>query len=111
MPEELQKQNTGFRSSTGLWIAAVVVIIALMLYSFLFQREPEPGVPATEQIILTGILYFESEPMAVIGSKVVRQGDTIHGIKVIKIYKDKVEFEKDDRRWTLHPEQSFLPHQ
>ena len=35
-----------------------------------------------------------------IGSAFVREGDTIDGVTVFKIYDDRVEFEKDGKRWT-----------
>jgi hypothetical protein len=50
--------------------------------------------------LVSGILYSENEPSAVVGSQIVHEGDTLDGINVVKIYKDKVEFEKDGKRWT-----------
>jgi len=50
--------------------------------------------------LVTGILYSEDKPSAVIGNRIVYEGDTLHGINVVKIYKDKVEFEKNGQRWT-----------
>jgi len=35
-----------------------------------------------------------------VGSVFVREGDTIGDIKIVKIDKDKVEFEKNGKRWT-----------
>ena len=49
--------------------------------------------------LVTGILYSENKPSAIIGNRIVHEGDTLYGIKVIKIYEDKVEFEKNDKRW------------
>jgi len=50
--------------------------------------------------LVTGILYSEDEPSAVIGNRIVHEGDAFHGINIVKIYKDKVEFEKNGSRWT-----------
>jgi len=50
--------------------------------------------------LITGILYSEDKPSAVIGNRIVYEGDTLHGINVVKIYKEKVEFEKNGKRWT-----------
>jgi hypothetical protein len=50
--------------------------------------------------VVTGILYSEDSPIASVGIKLVRQGDVISSAKVIKIYKDRVEFEKDGFSWT-----------
>ena len=38
-------------------------------------------------------------PWAIIRGQVVREGDTVGGVKIIKIHKDKVEFEKNGKRW------------
>jgi hypothetical protein len=51
--------------------------------------------------VLKGISYSEEgNSVAIIGDEIVREGDNIGGIKIIKIYKDHVEFEKDGKRWT-----------
>lgn len=50
--------------------------------------------------VVSGILYSEDEPSAVVGDQIVHEGDALHGINVVKIYKDKVEFEKNGQRWT-----------
>ena len=39
-------------------------------------------------------------PWAIIRGQVVHQGDTVGGVKIFKIHKDEVEFEKDGKRWT-----------
>ncbi len=49
--------------------------------------------------LVTGILYSNDKPSAVIGNRIAYEGDTLQGINVVKIYKDKVEFEKDGKRW------------
>lgn len=46
------------------------------------------------------ILYSEDNPSALIGDKILKEGDTIDGVKVVKINKDSVEFEKDGQQWT-----------
>ncbi len=48
---------------------------------------------------ITGIIYSEDRPAAIIGSRIVHEGDTTHGIKIFKIHKDKVEFEANGKRW------------
>lgn len=49
---------------------------------------------------ITGILYSEDKSFAIIGTDVVSEGQTIDGIKIVKIHPDKVEFEKDGKKWT-----------
>jgi len=65
-------------------------------------------IPQTEQtetgktieLIVKGILYSEDNPSAVIGGRIVHEGDKIRGVSVIKISKDSVEFEVNGKRWT-----------
>jgi hypothetical protein len=50
--------------------------------------------------IIVGIIYSSDEPVAIIDDTVVHQTQTINGAKVVKIYTDRVEFEKNGRTWT-----------
>jgi hypothetical protein len=50
--------------------------------------------------LVGGIVSSENGFGALIGIEFVREGDTIDGIKIIKIHKDRVEFEKNGTRWT-----------
>lgn len=46
------------------------------------------------------IVGTEDNHSALIGTKLVREGDIIDGVTVVKIHKEEVEFEKDGKRWT-----------
>ena len=48
---------------------------------------------------VNGILYSKDDPSLVLDKDIVSQGQIVHGVKVLKIHKDKVEFEKDGNRW------------
>lgn len=75
-------------------------------------RDPIRLVPAaasqTEQggtgeimkLIVRSILYSEDNPSAVIGSRIVHEGEKIQGVSVIKINTDSVEFEMNGKNWT-----------
>jgi hypothetical protein len=58
----------------------------------------ETGTPGG--IIVNGILYSEDEASAVVCGKVVHEGEKIRGATVIRIDKDGVEFEMNEKRWT-----------
>lgn len=49
---------------------------------------------------ISGIIYSEDKPSAILGGRIIHEGDTQYGIKIIKIHKDKVEFEENGKRWT-----------
>ena len=74
----------------------VVVLIAVLIGYYVWTVVKATSVES----MVTGITYAEEDPSAVVGYDIVHEGDTIRGVKVVKIYRDKVEFEKDDKRWT-----------
>ncbi len=50
--------------------------------------------------LVSGIFYSKDKQSAVINNKiVVYEGDTIDGVTIVKIYKDKVEFTKNGKNW------------
>lgn len=53
-----------------------------------------------EKIMVKGIVFSKTNPTAIIGEKIVAQGEVINGATVVTISRDSVEFEKDGRRWT-----------
>lgn len=65
-------------------------------------------IPQTEQtetektieLIVKSILYSEDNPSAVIGGRIVHEGEKIRDVSIIKISKDSVEFEMNGKRWT-----------
>jgi type II secretory pathway component PulC len=58
------------------------------------------AVVSPKEVSLKGILYSEDNSSALIGETIVREGDIIDGVKVVKINKDTVEFERDGEKWT-----------
>jgi hypothetical protein len=58
----------------------------------------QPKPEATHGMV-TGIIYSSDRPAAVIDRKILHEGDTIDGVKVVKIYRDRVVFGKKGRGW------------
>jgi len=71
-----------------LVIVAVIVVFA----SHSFFATPRRGV-------VTGILYTIENSTALIDKQIVKEGDTIYGVTVVKIHRNDIEFEKNGRRW------------
>ncbi len=75
------------------------------LHSFLLPYEEKTNDNTTKSEsetfgLVTGILRSIDKPLAVINNKmVVHEGDTIDGITIVKIYKDKVEFTQNGKNW------------
>jgi hypothetical protein len=63
-------------------------------------RVAAPKAKVPPKGLVTGIVRSEDSSTAVIGTQVVREGETIDGVTIVKIHDDKVEFEKAGQRWT-----------
>ncbi|MCP4263736.1 MAG: GspB domain-containing protein [Planctomycetes bacterium] len=63
-----------------------------------FKDAPTPKTKVTHGLV-AGIVYSPDKSSAVVNNKIVHEGDTIQGVAVVKIYEDKVIFEKSGNRW------------
>lgn len=101
-------------NSLIFWLVALVILSVVLAasigYRFWPRAEDKIVVSlkdvevASKEVSLKGILYSEDNPSALIGETVVAEGDIIDGVKVVKIHRDTVEFEKDGERWTQRAE-------
>lgn len=55
--------------------------------------------PKATRGVVSGIVYSEDRPLIIIDGKIAKEGDFIHGVKVSKIHRGKVEFEKAGQKW------------
>lgn len=65
-------------------------------------RVPEAAARPTEDagaLVVTGILYSEDRPLAIINTQIVHEGQQIAGATVDKIDRDGVRFERNGRKW------------
>jgi hypothetical protein len=62
------------------------------------EKAITPETKATHGLV-GGIVYSSDKASAIVDHKIVHEGDTIHGVAVVKIYKDKVVFEKNGDKW------------
>ncbi len=49
-----------------------------------------------------GVIYNSEDSSVLIDGQIIKEGEKIYGVTVTKIYRNKVEFEKDGRRWEQH---------
>jgi hypothetical protein len=63
------------------------------------EAEPTHG-------LVTGIVYSEDKPSAIVDRKIVHEGDVIHGATVVKIYRDSVKFSKKSKNWEQKVQQT-----
>lgn len=62
-------------------------------------EESAASVQTRVELIVTGILYSEDRPAAIVDTQLVHEGQQIAGATVRKIEMDGVEFEMDGRTW------------
>jgi len=103
MREQAEKKRTN--SSPYILLSGLAVVIVASIVCCFWPRvknfwpTAKAAVVSDKYVSLTGIFYSQDNPMAIVESKIVHQGDTIGDVKVLKIHKDRVEFEKSGRRW------------
>ncbi len=111
---------TAERKNTLSWLSAAVAVVVVMAGYYLYTGGKTIAARGTKGKtivacgtkgktiaarelshcgVITGILYAEEKPSATINGKVVHEAETIDGVKVVKIYRDKVEFEENKNRW------------
>lgn len=103
MAENICSQSYGYRtqnkdfiiSGTKALILIQLFVIAAVLVVFLGY----PLFTKQELVTVTGILYTIENSSALIDGQIVKEGDTINGITVVKIYRTEVEFRKNGRLW------------
>jgi len=59
----------------------------------------KPPAGKADRGLITAILYGVENSSVVVDNEIVSEGDTIYGVKVVRIHKDQVEFTKDSITW------------
>jgi len=65
--------------------------------------ETEQNEIETRELIkldVKSVLYSEDNPSAVIGGRIVHEGEKIRDVTIVKINRDSVEFEMNGKKWT-----------
>lgn len=67
---------------------------------------PEDPLAVTQSthLAVRGIVHSDTKPSAIVGDQVVTEGQTLYDVKIVKITREEVEFEKDGNRWTQRVE-------
>ena len=102
---ESKRNVTPPKKNMKFWffLMAIAVLGAAAYYLWTTDRIPSSldFLPTTaNKIVVTAIVHGEENASAVVSGRVVREGDTIDGYKVVSINKDNVEFEKNGKRFT-----------
>ncbi|MHC4624455.1 MAG: hypothetical protein ACYS4W_11200 [Planctomycetota bacterium] len=79
-------------------LLAANVIMWSVVYDLWGGRSPRvKQLLAFGESPVSGIMYSDDSPCAIVRDEVVEEGDTVGGYRVVKIYRHKVELEKDGR--------------
>ena len=97
MEQYAEKRSQKPGSSSALLWCLIVVVIGAAIYFFWPANK---NVIIMNQVPLKGILYSDDNPSAVIDNEVLYEGDSFKGIKIVKIHKNKVEFERGNKKWS-----------
>ncbi|MFZ0034265.1 MAG: hypothetical protein WAK60_04645 [Sedimentisphaerales bacterium] len=69
------------------------------------QNQLKPEAKPTHGVV-TGIVYSADKPSAIVDRQIIREGDVIYGVKIVKIYKDNVKFSKKSKNWEQKVQQA-----
>ena len=98
--QEPTKQPAKEKKKSHFFLPAVILGVAVVIaVAYYFWPAAKGAMPSLKHVSLSGILYAEGNPSAIVNGQVVYEQDTIDGVKIIKIHEDKVEFEKAGERW------------
>ncbi len=99
------------RNTLSCLLFATAVILAMMGYHLWMGTEQRPAAEPTavKYGLVTGIFYTEDNPSGVVGGKIVHEGDVMKNVKVVRIYTKKVEFEKNNTRWSQRVQEKPSP--
>ncbi len=88
-------------NSLLLWVVVLGVgVVSVAGIGYYFWPKVKGTMIFHKKVALTGILYSEDDPSAIIGGAIVKEGDMIDDVKVVKIHKNTVEFERNGEKWT-----------
>ncbi|MHC4636216.1 MAG: hypothetical protein ACYTBV_01785 [Planctomycetota bacterium] len=101
--DEFDQKTPGNIMPKGLLVVLIIIAVCAGAYHFWPSNNAQA---VTEHMALTGILYSDHNPAAVVDTQIVHEGEMIKGVKVVKIYPDKVMFEKNGQTWTQGSQKS-----
>lgn len=89
---------TATKVRLGLLLMASITCWVLVYCPWDFiKKQPIWRQLTANKEMVTGIMYNQENPCALVYGEVVHEGDTIRGCRVIKIHRERVEFEKNGK--------------
>jgi len=106
---DIQTETIPRKSRALLSVVILGIFVVLAGITYFLWPAAKGTVATATQIQVTGILYSEDNPSAIVNGKVVKDGDIINDVKVVKIHKNSVEFESDGKRWVQEAQYPSAP--
>lgn len=99
-PEKFKSKR---KRHVRFWFLLTIITFLSLLLHYLWSTghvSSASKLLPIDKVKVTAIVHSDDKVFAVISGNVVYERDVVSGYKVIKIYKDKVELEKNGRRIT-----------
>lgn len=64
------------------------------------STEGSTGASASGGLVVKGIVFSKNKPSAIINNEIMSEGESFNGVTIVKISKEGVEFEANEKRWT-----------
>ncbi len=108
-PEELRKKAGETALSLSNWLEEQEKIGKMLVYHkgrrdpfLLLVKTKKKSLPVQPpKLVLKGIAWDETEPLALINDLVVKEGDTIQGARIVKIDFDRVTVQYRSKKFVI----------
>ncbi|MHC4741111.1 MAG: hypothetical protein ACYS8Z_04335 [Planctomycetota bacterium] len=107
-----------YRKVAVMGAAAVIFVISLGFFGIIDDADTLSGRPLHLSVspsavripgLVTGILFTDDKPCAIVGHHLVHEGDSLGDVKVLKIHRDRIDFQKAQTIWTQHTNEKPSP--
>lgn len=108
-----KRKKSLFRKNMKLMLISMAIAILGISFNYFWTVELTPSnvesLPAEKEVVVTSVVYSDHNASAVVSGKIVHEGDIMDGYKVVKIFKNNVEFEKDGKSYTKYVKNWRMP--
>jgi len=102
--DQPKRNRPSSKKSVKLRLSLMVILILGIAVYYLWTADLTSSnlesLPTNKEVVVTSIVYSEQNASAIVSDRIVHEGDMMDGYKVVKIHRDKVEFEKDGESYT-----------
>jgi len=93
-----RKGGYKIRNVKMLTLAQLITMIVVFAVVFIYNSL-RPAMSHRVYGTVEGVLYSADESSVLIDGQIVREGEHIYGVRVIRIHRNKVDFEAGGKKW------------